>query len=105
MTSRDNELCIASYTGLWFLDIVTLELSKEKYLEGNFVNKILEIQKEVFVVSVWDTNSFYFIDRKDGSVKTIKHPCGDFRCWGIIKLSTSLLLARDNFGLTLLNLA
>ena len=103
-TSVENEIAIASYSGLWFLDIQSLKLKKERYLDGNFVNKMIELTNKTMVVSVWDTNSFYLIDRQKRQMVTIKHPCGEFRCWGIKKIDQNTLVVRDNFGLILVNI-
>ena len=65
-TSVANEIAIASYSGLWFLDFLTLKLKKERYFDGNFVNKMIELPNKTLFVSVWDTNSFYLIDRQKG---------------------------------------
>ena len=108
-TSRLYEICVASYAGLWFLRANGLDISLqgERYLKGQFVNKFYEFEQNKFIACVWDTQEYNIIDRNQQSIiKTIKHPLGEFRCWGLTVFPRikNLMISRDNLGLWIIDL-
>ena len=89
-----------------FDELSTFVLDDEKYLKGEFVNKVLEYSKDMLLCTVWDTKKYQIISRKDKQViQTIKHPLGDFRCWGINLVRTSMMISRDDKGLIMMDLS
>ena len=64
----------------------------------------------MLLCTVWDEDTFYIVNRKKRQVQNkIKHPDGDFKCWGISKMPSfdlnefPYLLSRDDRGITLLD--
>ena len=87
-------MAIAAYNGLFFgtlsqqlddEDQLIMILSKERYFEGQFVNKVVEYEKDQFICAIWDTKFFEIISRKDKTrIFTISHPNMEpFKCWGL----------------------
>lgn len=70
-----NEIAIASYSGLSFIkverkdgatssDEIDLYVANEKYLDGEFVNKVCEYAPDKIIAAVWDSDRYAIIDRK-----------------------------------------
>ena len=59
----------------------------------------------MIICTIWDTKKFKIINRKQKQlVKTIKHPEGDFRCWGMKILHGTIVISRDNQGMLIMDL-
>ena len=71
-----NEIAIASYSGLSFIkverkdvmtesnDEIDLYVANEKYLDGEFVNKVCEYAPDKLIAAIWDSDRYCIIDRK-----------------------------------------
>lgn len=65
-TKRTNEIAVGAYNGLFFIrmdktnfdELSTFVLDDEKYLQGEFVNKVLEYSKDMLICTIWDTKKY-----------------------------------------------
>jgi len=114
---------ICSYTGIHFVDVncdpktlvISIALNDLSYETEQFVNKVIEYDKGLFLAVAWDNNKFIFIDNKLESVDSIiLHPKNDnfnIRCWGLEKVpdfdlkKCPFIVARDNIGIVLIDVA
>jgi hypothetical protein len=130
-----DEIAVASYSGLSFIkvhrkdgstesnDEIDLYVATEKYLDGEFVNKVCEYAPDKLIAAIWDSDRYCVIDRKSKAhTHSIAHPRGDFKCWGLKLIPnivdsqfegsdthmvaglSYLLMSRDNHGLTLIDI-
>ena len=69
---------------------VSLTLRDISYETEQFVNRIIEYDREKYLAVSWDNNKFIFIDNHQENISHIlNHPIAeksDVRCWGLCKV-------------------
>jgi hypothetical protein len=48
--------------------LLFVKVTDEKYLHEQFINKVIEIDKDRMLCTVWDTDLFYVINRKNKNI-------------------------------------
>ena len=79
LTQEPYQIVVCSYTGVHFVKMVpddqSLKLQDISYETEQFVNRVLEYDKEQYLAASWDNNKFIFVDNKKEQIKSIlTHP-------------------------------